>query len=378
MTTCSQPIRVEITGGLKKGEMNRLAVRVASPMFSVSMNDKTLTNWYTPRIFSRKAQFNYGWDIAPHLVSIGIWRPAYLDIVDAVAVRDAYVRTLKLDDNATRMAAVIALDGAGSDAEAQVEVFTPGGDTIVDTSKSVRGASTVRVPFTVKAPQLWWPNGLGNPSLYRIRITVRQNGETLDVCEQTFGIRTVETVEEQLSGEESNFYFKINGRKTFMKGINWTPADALPGTIPDEKYRTLVDLVKDTGANMMRVLGRGYLRTGPLLSALFRTRNPGVAGLHVFVWGLSRRSGVYQVGESGSGGGGAPLAFTCVSGLMVRRKRERRELWAPVQYRLECLAVHLRAPRPRHTAHSRQSVRPHRERAVYAPTRRQASLGAWD
>lgn len=254
------PIRVDVTANLLPGETNRLAVRVASPLFSVEMNDHALTNWYTPRIFTRKAQFNYGWDIAPHLISLGIWQPVHLDLLDHAAIRHVHVRTLDWTDSTARLAANIELDvaaGAHPDGEVTVEVLDPDGARVFERTKPWKRGNTLRVPIALSPYRLWWPNGLGEPALYRIRVALRRNNYLLDTRQQTFGIRKIETVQETLNDQESSFYFKVNGRKTFMKGLNWTPADALPGTIPPDKYHALVDMVHATGANMMRVWGGG-------------------------------------------------------------------------------------------------------------------------
>lgn len=253
------PIRVDVTDRIKPGERNQLAVRVASPMFSVEMNDPALTNWYTPRIFSRKAQYNYGWDIAPHLVSVGIWQPVYLEVMDDVALGDIHVRTRGWSKSAARLNADIEFDAVPGAAECDlvVEVFNPDGATVASLTSVCKPEKGARVPLSISPYRLWWPNGLGEHALYRIRVTLKRGQDILDAREQRFAIRKIETYQETVSIDESSFYFAVNGRKTFMKGINWTPADALPGTIPASKYRTLVEMVKDTGANMMRVWGGG-------------------------------------------------------------------------------------------------------------------------
>ena len=56
------PVKIDITDKIKKGK-NKLAVKIASPIFSVKIKNKDLSDRYIPRIYARKAQFNYGWDI---------------------------------------------------------------------------------------------------------------------------------------------------------------------------------------------------------------------------------------------------------------------------------------------------------------------------
>ena len=51
------------------------------------------------RIFTRKAQFQYGWDWGPKLNSAGIWRPIELVAWDVLKIDDFHVRNLELTDS---------------------------------------------------------------------------------------------------------------------------------------------------------------------------------------------------------------------------------------------------------------------------------------
>jgi beta-mannosidase len=45
------------------------------------------------RLFVRKAQYTFGWDIAPRLVSAGIWRGVFLAGENAVSIDDVHIAT---------------------------------------------------------------------------------------------------------------------------------------------------------------------------------------------------------------------------------------------------------------------------------------------
>jgi len=50
----------------------------------------------------------------------------------------------------------------------------------------------------------------------------------------------------------------INGVPVFAKGGNWIPADSFPSRITKEKYRQLLESVRDANMNMLlRVWGGG-------------------------------------------------------------------------------------------------------------------------
>ena len=54
-----------------------------------------------------------------------------------------------------------------------------------------------------------------------------------------------------------SFYFKIDGKPTFMKGANWIPADMFLPRITKAKYRELLVAAKEANFNMIRVWGGG-------------------------------------------------------------------------------------------------------------------------
>lgn len=110
------PLVVDVTGRATPGAAHVLAVRLASPLFApMERPSRQETPWGHPRQLSRKAQMSYGWDIAPRLVTVGIWRPVELLLVEQAAVRDVWVRTTALESP----------EGEGAEAaemEAAVEV----------------------------------------------------------------------------------------------------------------------------------------------------------------------------------------------------------------------------------------------------------------
>ena len=72
------PLKVDITEKIRNGE-NDLRVCLGSPAYSPDIHrDPKIARTPPQRLCSRKAQACYGWDIAPRLVTISIWRPVEL------------------------------------------------------------------------------------------------------------------------------------------------------------------------------------------------------------------------------------------------------------------------------------------------------------
>ena len=55
----------------------------------------------------------------------------------------------------------------------------------------------------------------------------------------------------------ASFIVAVNGRKIFLKGMNWTPVDAIYARINDARYRELLLVTKDACINALRVWGGG-------------------------------------------------------------------------------------------------------------------------
>jgi len=124
------------------------------------------------------------------------------------------------------------------------------------------GRNWVKDEIRIPGAKLWWPNGMGSPHLYRVRLTVRQDGQS-DALEFDYGIRTIRT--QPTTGPRTqdrwgNWQFVVNGRPLFVKGINWMTADLLLD-LPRERYRWPLNLATAAGIQMLRAWGGGLIET---------------------------------------------------------------------------------------------------------------------
>ena len=117
--------------------------------------------------------------------------------------------------------------------------------------------------FEIQNPKLWWPNGMGDPNLYKANVSLQIGGKTVDQIDFDYGIRTIETVASagpQVGDFWDNWQFVVNGRPFFMKGVNWMPADLLLD-LPYDRYKWLVEIAKSAGVQMFRIWGSGLIET---------------------------------------------------------------------------------------------------------------------
>src|SRR3546814_714126 len=107
------------------------------------------------------------------------------------------------------------------------------------------------------------PNGMGNPDFYHVQVSLKVERKTVDVIHLDVGIRTIEQVRSAGVRTTDRWYdwqFVVNGKKLFMKGINWMPVDALYDLTP-EKYDWAVRMAKAAGFQVFRIWGSGLLES---------------------------------------------------------------------------------------------------------------------
>ncbi|KAM7278691.1 hypothetical protein ACFE04_005825 [Oxalis oulophora] len=103
-------------------------------------------------------------------------------------------------------------------------------------------------------PNLWWPNGMGKQSLYKVAITVdvKGHGES-DMWNHQFGFRKIESHIDKTTGGR---LFKVNGEPVFIRGGNWILSDGLL-RLSGKRYETDIKFHADMNFNMIRCWGGG-------------------------------------------------------------------------------------------------------------------------
>jgi beta-mannosidase len=206
---------------------------------------------------TRKAPYQYGWDWGPRFVTSGIWRPVSLEAWDNVRLADLHILPGKIGAEVANVTAEVEIiAGANTDATIVVDNLT---DKSVAAQRRVSltpGTNHVALNISIPRPALWWPNGLGAHPLYTFKARVLINGKLVDEATKRTGLRALE-LKQQPDESGKSFTFVINGVPVFAKGGNWIPADSFPSRISRDKYRGLLEAVRDTNMNMLRVWGGG-------------------------------------------------------------------------------------------------------------------------
>ena len=249
--------RFDVRRFLKKGA-NLLEVLFDSPVARSTQLERkhgSLAVALEPhRVYVRKAQYSFGWDWGPKLTTSGIWRNVYLEAFSQCRIRNIHVRTERLLRRAADLLIDVDLERL-TRKSVEVHIRVSGPDYDSEWTVMARGgkvSTRVRVP----SPHLWWPNGYGEPTLYRVEVTVSLDGSERDAKQTSFGIRTVRLLQEK-DAEGRSFIIEINGVRVFCKGANWIPSDSFLTRISAGTYERLLTLARDAHMNMVRVWGGG-------------------------------------------------------------------------------------------------------------------------
>ncbi len=226
------------------------------------MGKRAVWNGDSSRVYVRKAQYHYGWDWGPILLTAGPWQPVWIEVSTA-RISELYA-PVELDDTLTRarLQVRIAVENAPRipDATVELTLYGPEGAAVLQAAIPLSADSLTHV-FTLEEPALWWPNGYGPQPLYRLVATLLHAGEEVDRQEQRLGIRRLLLVQDEVQGEPGkSFRFEVNNTPIFCGGANWIPADMLLPRITPDRYRAYLQQGGRRPHADASGLGRRHLR----------------------------------------------------------------------------------------------------------------------
>src|SRR5437773_1589998 len=230
-----------ITGAVKPGATNVLAVQVFSP------KDTDLAITFVD------------WNPAPPDKNMGLWRAVDITTSGPVALRyPTVVSKVDSPQNTSAHLTVTALLKNGTNGpvkgtlKGRIEHIELSQDVEVaaSESKDVTFAPEQFSQLNISSPRLWWPAQMGKPELYKLDMEFVVAGKISDKSEANFGIR--EVTSQVLAANRR--LFSINGKNILIRGGGWSPDMMLR-----ENSRRLEDefrYVQDMGLNTIRLEGK--------------------------------------------------------------------------------------------------------------------------
>jgi beta-mannosidase len=235
---------------------NTLAVHFAPTHYAEEI-EKNKLDYTLPegnRVFTRKAQFQYGWDWGPKLNTMGIWKDISLQAWNESKIDNVYLKKDSYTEKEARFTAIITLTSPPEE-PTSVQVFADGQDFSLQIPAKAQ-ANSFEIPITIENPIFWWPHNLGTPHLYEVEVQLVQKGIVRDEVVVNHGVRNVSLIAEEDQHGQS-FYFNVNGVPVYMKGANYIPQNSLQNRVTEQHYETLLQDVVDANMNMLRVWGGG-------------------------------------------------------------------------------------------------------------------------
>ncbi|KAK0130462.1 Beta-mannosidase B [Cadophora gregata f. sp. sojae] len=255
------PERVDVTTFLKKEGDNELEITFESAYLKgCAIVEKYpdhhwgCWNGDTSRLAVRKAQYHWGWDWGPTLMTCGPWRPINLEIFSS-RISDLYF-TSNVNESLKSADFVAKADIEGSATEIKFDISLDGKEVASKTVTAEKGHASHK--FTIDDPALWFPIRYGKQPLYTITATIVEGKSEIDTQSKKFGLRRAELIQRPMNGQPgTTFFFQINNVPVFCGGSDWIPADNFIPRISKEKYYDWVKLVADGNQFMIRVWGGG-------------------------------------------------------------------------------------------------------------------------
>lgn len=254
-------VELDLGSRLTPGGEHTLAVRFDPPALAAPQTTLPVWTSFTDRVsvsrrnLMRKAQFGWGWDWGPDLPTVGIWKPARIEVRSRARIEAFQFQTLSLRDGQAEVRILAEARHVGATLE--VSLSDPDGREVHRASGPADGPLIADVH--VASPRLWWTAELGDQPLYTLEARLLGGDRVLDSQTRRVGIRTIEIDQSPDPADPGStlFRFVLNGEPIFAKGACWVPATSFVAEVDADAYARLIDQTLGANMNMLRVWGGG-------------------------------------------------------------------------------------------------------------------------
>lgn len=264
--------RVTVTENLKPaGEKNELEIFFRSALIRgrelveehKSEHNFLVRQTEAGRLPTRKAQYNWGWDWGPVLMTAGPWKPVYLEQYTA-RVEDVWVQSqVGLRDVSGSI--FVTVQGNSDSSDRVILTLSWDGKPVIEKEITLEGQKG-KHDFEISDAALWYPFGYGPQSRYKLEAKLIHKGQVASTQRKLVGFRRAELIQEPDSHGKS-FYFRINNVDVFAGGSCWIPTDSYQADISEQRCRDWIDLMVESNQIMLRVWGGGVYEHDALLDA---------------------------------------------------------------------------------------------------------------
>jgi hypothetical protein len=276
--------RFDITGKVKVGKKNCIAVLIYPVTNPCEVIVRTLGNYTWPDEFTRNAPTfveSAGWDWLPTIPdrNIGIWNRVTLSTSGDVTILDPFLITdlpLLPDLSRADLTLKVELQNHSDQRRAGVLRVSLGDVRFAHPFALAEGETrsltldkSAHAELSLPQPRLWWPNGYGEQNLYDLSLRVELEGggvsevkntkvgiRKLTYNQDSMALRNVSKVKD-LEGEtamppaERPLTISCNGQRIMLKGADWGMDEGML-RCGQEGYETRLRMEKDMNFNLIR------------------------------------------------------------------------------------------------------------------------------
>lgn len=204
---------------------------------------------------TRKPQYQFGWDWALRMNTIGFSKPAQIRISKKAEIQNLVVNTLKVNGTTASILYCFQIKDFSREYTLNSKLF---GSKKLSEPLVEGDGNIIQLPFILPNVKLWWPIGFGNQHLYTDSITLlNDKNEVVDSKVIQFGVRTSKLVQ-SVDKWGTSYEIQINGVPIFCKGANYIPQEIFPAKVQNQDIVKMIDQMVAANFNMIRVWGGGY------------------------------------------------------------------------------------------------------------------------
>jgi beta-mannosidase len=254
-----QPTLIDVTKALLLPGPHELALVFAAPP------EEPGQLGHTSGARSFKPRYNYGWDWCVRVVPSGAAGRLTLERratpnLSLVSVTTTLSTDLTLACATARVATEpFPLSTRG---EIRLTLALAGHTLTTATFPLLASGSPASFSLDLVRPALWWPHGLGAPTLHEFTVEILIDDELHERWQRRVGFKHVDW--QPCEGAPAGalpWLCVVNGRPVFLQGVNWTPIRLCYLDTTPAETRHLVALYQELGCNLLRVWGGATLET---------------------------------------------------------------------------------------------------------------------
>ena len=187
----------------------------------------------------------------PYYSRVGVFDHVVLEAVGAAEMSEVLVDAALSEDLDEGVVEVL-VEGTSLTEDLRLELALLDADGRVVETETVPlgvsdGAYRGETAIRIAGPELWWPRGYGDQSLYGVQVTLIADGKAVHQELRTVGFRRI-TMPEPL-------HFAVNGQPVRLWGGNWVSPDWVTAVWNRDKVRRLLDAAENAHFSAFRVWG---------------------------------------------------------------------------------------------------------------------------